>query len=80
MAPLPNPINPIVNPQRDSGLSVDEARLFNNLFALNVPAEEIATMMETLRNEREVANRNSNGDIRVHVVDTVPLYDTKDRP
>ena len=59
---------------------MDEARLFNNLFALNVPAEEIATMMETLRNEREVANRNLNGDIRVHVAETVPQYDIKDRP
>jgi len=68
MAPMPNPTNSFINPQRDSSL-MDQALLFNNLFA-NAPPEEIATVMEALRIEREVTNRNSNRSIRV---------DTKDR-
>jgi len=38
-----------------SGLTPEDARFFNSLYALNVPPADIVTMMETLRVEREAA-------------------------
>jgi hypothetical protein len=38
-------------------LTAEDARFFNNLHNLNVPAADIATMIETRRAEREAANR-----------------------
>ena len=68
-------------------LTQEDARFFNDLYALNVPAANIATMMETLRAGRMAANANrmegssSSGAIRIEpeVVDMVPpQYDSKD--
>jgi hypothetical protein len=38
------------------GLSQEDARFFNSLYALNVPSADIATMIEALRAEREANN------------------------
>jgi hypothetical protein len=57
-------------------LTPEDARFFNNLYSLNVPAADIATMMETMRAEREAVSRmegSSSGAVPV----APPGYDFK---
>jgi hypothetical protein len=50
-------------------LTPEDARFFNHLYSLNVPAADIATMMETMRAGREATNgmeqSASSGAVRV---------------
>jgi len=62
-------------------LTSEDARFFNNLYSLNVPAADIATMMEAMRAEREADNRmaeSSGGALHVQPESAAPPgYDFK---
>jgi hypothetical protein len=53
----PTPSTPDLAPPYPipSGLTEEDARFFNNLYTRNVPAADIASMMEALRAERDPA-------------------------
>jgi len=56
--PAPTPSTPDLTPPYPipSGLTEEDARFFNNLYMRNVPAADIASMMEALRAERDPAD------------------------